>query len=133
MCQIAAEMMDIDLEQVSFDSGDTDTAPESIHAAGSMLTRSMGAAVIVAVDDLKEKIRDVAAEKLEADPNDLKIEGGRVISISTPDRSMSLGEVAKEAPGISGYIMGQGETQAPAFCPHLRGANRGSGRKSGFG
>lgn len=117
MCQIAAEMMDIGFEQVSFDSGDTDTAPESIHAAGSMLTRSMGAAVIVAVDDLKDKIREVAAEKLEADPEDLKIEGGRVFSISTPDRSMSLSEVAKAAPGVSGYIMGQGETQTPAFCP----------------
>lgn len=117
MCQIAAEMMDIDFEQISFDSGDTDTAPESIHAAGSMLTRSMGAAVIVAVDNLKEKIRVVAAEKLEAAPDDLKIEGGRVSSISTPERSMSLSEVAKAAPGITGYIMGQGETQAPAFCP----------------
>ncbi|MCE2453638.1 MAG: molybdopterin-dependent oxidoreductase, partial [Nitrospinae bacterium] len=30
---------------------------------------------------------------------------------------MSLSEVAKAAPGIAGYIMGQGETQAPAFCP----------------
>ena len=117
MCQIAAEMMDIGFEQVSFDSGDTDTAPESIHAAGSMLTRSMGAAVILAVDDLKEKIRVVAAEKLEAAPDDLKIEGGRVFSQSTPERSMSLSEVAKAAPGIAGYIMGQGETQAPAFCP----------------
>ena len=117
MCQIAAEMMDIGFEQVSFDSGDTDTAPESIHAAGSMLTRSMGAAVIIAVDDLKEKIRVVAAEKLEAAPDDLKIEGGRVFSQSTPERSMSLSEVAKAAPGIAGYIMGQGETQAPAFCP----------------
>ena len=117
MCQIAAEMMDIDFEQVSFDSGDTDTAPESIHAAGSMLTRSMGAAVIVAVNDLKEKIRVVAAEKLEADPDDLKIERGCVSSISTPERSMPLSEVAKVAPGISGYIMGQGETRTPDFCP----------------
>ncbi len=117
MCQIAAEKMEIDFEQVSFDCGDTDTAPESIHAAGSMLTRSMGAAVVVAVDNLKEKIRVVAAEKLEADPEDLKIEGGRVFSRSTPDRSMSLSEVAKAAPGISGYIMGQAETQAPGPCP----------------
>ena len=117
MCQIAAEEMDIALEQISFDSGDTDTAPESVRAAGSMVTRSMGAAVVVAVDNLKEKIRVVAAEKLEADPKDLKIEGGYVFSQSTPNRSMSLSEVAKAAPEVSGYIMGQGETQVPGPCP----------------
>lgn len=117
MRQIAAEEMDIDLEQISFDSGDTDTAPESVRAAGSMVTRSMGAAVIVAINNLKEKIRVIAAEKLEAAPADLTIEGGRVFSQSTPERTISLNEIAKAAPGISGYIMGQGETQAPEPCP----------------
>lgn len=117
MRQIAAEEMGLDVGRVSFGSGDTDTAPESVRAAGSMVTRSMGAAVLAAVEDLKEKIRALAAEKLEADPDDLKIEEGRVFARSAPGRAMSLGEAAKAAPGVSGYVMGQGETPAPAFCP----------------
>ena len=117
MRQIAAEEMGLDVGRVSFGSGDTDTAPESVRAAGSMATRSMGAAVLAAVEDLKEKIRAVAAEKLEADPRDLRIEEGRVFAESAPERSMPLSEAARAAPGVSGYVMGQGETPAPALCP----------------
>ena len=117
LCQLAAEELGVGLDKVRFDSGDTDTAPESIRAAGSMVTRSLGAAVLKAAKDARSKILKVASSKLEANPDDLQIENGLVFVQSSPDRSISLSAVAKSAPQILGYIIGEGESEAPPPCP----------------
>ncbi|MDA1000861.1 MAG: xanthine dehydrogenase family protein molybdopterin-binding subunit, partial [bacterium] len=117
LCQLAAEEFGISLDRVRFDSGDTDTAPQSTSASGSKATRSLGLSLLRAVEDAKEKIFRVAAERLEADPQDLVIENGRVLVASAPDRALTLGEVAKAAPGIQGFLMGQGESEKPPLCP----------------
>ena len=117
MCQIAAEELSVGLDAVHYESGDTDTAPRSVIAAGSMMTRSLGAAVLNGARDLKEKILAVAAEKLEAAPEDLALKGGRVFVRAAPERGMTLGEVAKAAPGVRGFLLGAGENAAPPPCP----------------
>ena len=59
----------------------------------------------------------VASSKLEANPDDLQIENGLVFVKSSPDTSISLSAVAKSAPQIHGYIIGEGESEAPPPCP----------------
>ncbi|MED5580329.1 MAG: xanthine dehydrogenase family protein molybdopterin-binding subunit [Nitrospinota bacterium] len=117
LCQLAAEELGVGLDKVRFDTGDTDTAPESIRAAGSMVTRSLGAAVLKAAKDARSKILKVASSKLEANPEDLVIEDGHVFVKSSPDRSISLSAVAKSAPQLHGFILGEGESEAPPPCP----------------
>ena len=117
LSQLAAEELGLNLDAVQFDCGDTDTAPRSIHAGGSMVTRSVGAAVLGAAASLKGKILSVAAEKLEVAPEDLVLEGGKVFARAAPERSLGLGEVAGAAPGVQGFLLGASESAAPPPCP----------------
>ncbi|MEE9256282.1 MAG: xanthine dehydrogenase family protein molybdopterin-binding subunit, partial [bacterium] len=117
ICQLAAEELSVGLDDVRYSTGDTDSAPESTAASGSKATRSVGLAAMNAAKDLREKILSVAAVKLEADPGDLILEDGKVKVASAPDRFITLARVAKEAPAISGFLIGQGETAKPPPCP----------------
>ncbi|MBT3353187.1 MAG: xanthine dehydrogenase family protein molybdopterin-binding subunit [Nitrospinaceae bacterium] len=117
LSQLAAEELGVSLDEVRYDCGDTDVAPESIRATGSMVTRSVGLAVLKAAKDAREKIFQVAAAKLEASPDDLAVEEGRVFVRSAPDRSMTLAQVSAASPSTGGFIIGQGMSEAPTTCP----------------
>ncbi len=117
ICQLAAEQFGVGLEDVSYTNGDTDSAPESTAASGSKATRSVGMAAMNAAKDLQEKILSIAAIKLEADEGDLIFEDGKVKVASAPDRFITLAKIASEAPAISGFLIGQGETAKPPPCP----------------
>jgi CO/xanthine dehydrogenase Mo-binding subunit len=117
ICQLAAEELGVGLEDVSYSNGDTDSAPESTAASGSKATRSVGMAAMNAAKDLQDKILSVAGGKLEADPADLVLEEGMVKVASSPDRFVTLAQVAKEAPAIQGFLIGQGESAKPPPCP----------------
>ncbi|MEE9276108.1 MAG: molybdopterin cofactor-binding domain-containing protein, partial [bacterium] len=117
MCQLAAEELGVDLDRMRFTSGDTDSTPMSIRAAGSMMTRSLGSAVLNAAKDAREKIFRIAAEKLEASPEDLELEGGRVRVRSAPDRSMTMAQVAAAAPDVTGFFLASGDSPKPPPCP----------------
>lgn len=117
LSQLAAEELGVGLDKVRYDWGDTDVSPESIRATGSMVTRSVGAAVLKAAQDAREKILKVAASKLEASPDDLAVEDGRVFVRSAPDRSMTLAQVAAASPNAGGFIIGQGMSETPSACP----------------
>ncbi len=117
LSQLAAEELGVGLDDVRYDCGDTDLSPESIRATGSMVTRSVGAAVIKAAGDAKEKILRVAAASLEADADDLELGDGKVFVSSSPDRSMTLAQVAAASPGFEGFITGHGMSETPLACP----------------
>ncbi|MBI2177750.1 MAG: xanthine dehydrogenase family protein [Candidatus Tectomicrobia bacterium] len=117
LCQLAAESLGVRLDNVRYTTGDTDTVPESTAASGSKATRSVGAAVLSAVRDLRKKILDVAGAKLEAAPGDLVLEDGKVKVASAPERSLTLAQVAKAAPEIVGFLIGQGASPKPPACP----------------
>ena len=59
------------------------------------MTFISGNAVYYAARQARERLLKVAAEKLEVDPEDLDIRESRVFVRSTPERSMTLGEVAE--------------------------------------
>ncbi len=110
-------LLGVSMDDVSYTNGDTDSAPESTAASGSKATRSVGQAAMYAAKDLREKILSIAASKLEADEEDLVFEDGKVKVASAPDRSITLAQIASQAPSISGFLIGQGETAKPPPCP----------------
>ena len=117
ICQLAAEELGVGLDAVRYANGDTDSVPESSAASGSKATRAVGMATLSAVRDLREKILNVASVKLEAAADDLTLEDGRVKVASAPDRFLTLAQVAKAAPEVQGFLIGQGESAKPPPCP----------------
>ena len=117
ICQLAAEELGVGLDAVRYTNGDTDTVPESSAASGSKATRAVGMAALHAARDLREKILRVASEQLEAAEADLVLADGQVRVASAPERAMTLAQAAQAAPGIQGFLIGQGESAKPPPCP----------------
>lgn len=97
LSQICADQLGVRPEDVTVRGGDTATI---VHGIGTFASRSAvtaGSAVGVAAQRLREKVLAVAGEVLETDPSDLELADGRVVARGSPERSLTLGEVAQAA------------------------------------
>ncbi len=126
LTQIAAETLGMKLDDVRIYTMDTEGAPmDSRGASASSVTFISGNAVYYAARQARERLLKVAAEKLEADPEDLDIRESRVFVRSTPERSMTLGEVAKMSTYRQGgeAILESAHYDTPTeFIDHMTGA-----------
>jgi carbon-monoxide dehydrogenase large subunit len=96
--QIVADGLGVPLEDVTVVTGDTDSCPYTGYGTGgSRATPLGGAALIRASGRLRAKVLRIAAELLEASPDDLEIEDGRIAVRGTPDRFVSMGDVGDAA------------------------------------
>lgn len=93
LAQITAELLGVSLDDVHIRTADTDFAPHSTISAGSQALKSMGSAVLLAAREVKRQIQQVAADTLEADPEDLELDGNKVFVKGSPEQSISLREV----------------------------------------
>jgi len=93
--QLCADALGVAYDNVTVRYGDTDLLPDGYGAFASRGTVMGGNAVVRAADRVREKIFLVAADRLEAHAKDLELRDGRVHIKGVPDRSLSLGEVAK--------------------------------------
>jgi aerobic carbon-monoxide dehydrogenase large subunit len=97
MAQVVAEHLGVDLDDVVVVQGDTASAPFGAGTGGSRTAVVAGGAARAASLEVREKIVEIAAHLLEAAPEDLEIESGRVAVRGTPARGVSLHEVAAVA------------------------------------
>jgi carbon-monoxide dehydrogenase large subunit len=97
MAQIAAEELGVDLDDVVVVEGDTDRAPAGGGTGGSRSGVIGGAATHLAAREVRQKALAIAAELLEAAPDDLSVESGRISVRGTPSRAVTLGQVAHAA------------------------------------
>jgi len=111
---------------VRVQGGDTDNTPYAGMAGGSKVTYTVGPAVQQAAAEARRQLLEIAAEELEADPQDLLIEDGHVRVSGVPGRSLSVGHVAGLAEQfMSRYlpVQGQGRAavteQSPMFTVHV--------------
>jgi CO/xanthine dehydrogenase Mo-binding subunit len=96
-------------DKVGVASGDTDSAPIAPESAASQITFAMGNAVKRAAEEVRQRALDVAAEMLEARPDDLVLRDSRVAVRGVPERSVSLAEVSRHAiESKAGPIVGKG-------------------------
>jgi carbon-monoxide dehydrogenase large subunit len=96
MAQLAAETLGCRLDVVRVIQGDTDTCPYGLGNYSSRGTMYGGSAVQMAATEIREKMLVVAGRMLEAAPNDLRAEGGRIAVAGSPQRYVSFGAVASE-------------------------------------
>ena len=95
---LAAEELGLAPTDITSRVGDTQY-PVGNASGGSITTNSVGPAVRLAAHDAKMKLFEVAAGVLEAEPGELKAEGGKVFVAADPSRSLTFKEAASKMPG----------------------------------
>jgi carbon-monoxide dehydrogenase large subunit len=97
LAQIAADELGVEPERVEVAYGDTDSAP---YGAGTWASRSTvycGGATILAARDVREKMLAIAADMLEASPDDLELAEGRFAVRGSASRAVEFDAVATRA------------------------------------
>jgi carbon-monoxide dehydrogenase large subunit/6-hydroxypseudooxynicotine dehydrogenase subunit gamma len=94
LAQIAADQLEVPPEEIEVVHTDTDLLPDGVGSWASRSTVVGGSAVMLAAKATAEKALRVASEMLEASSEDLYLESSRVRVSGSPDRSVSLEEIA---------------------------------------
>jgi aerobic carbon-monoxide dehydrogenase large subunit len=95
--QIVAEEFSIPVENVLIMHGDTDSTPEGRGTYGSRSTAVGGSAVYYATQRLKEKMKQIASNMLEASASDVTLEDGKFSVAGSPQKAVTFAEVATAA------------------------------------
>ncbi|MDO8671414.1 MAG: molybdopterin-dependent oxidoreductase, partial [Dehalococcoidia bacterium] len=95
--QIAAEELGVRLEDIRMPAVDTDVSPYCLGAYSSRTTHIAGNAVKLAAADVKKHLFEVAAEKLEANVDDLMARDRKIYVKGSPERFISVADVASAA------------------------------------
>jgi carbon-monoxide dehydrogenase large subunit len=96
LAQIAADQMGVAFEQVRIEVGDTDLVPPGF-TGGSLAATMAGGATLLVSRELRAKVLNLAADMLEASPEDLTINAGQVTVHGVPARAITLAEIAQAA------------------------------------
>ncbi|HEC22879.1 MAG TPA: xanthine dehydrogenase family protein molybdopterin-binding subunit [Chloroflexi bacterium] len=98
LAQIGAETLGVPFDTVWVDTADTDTGPHCMGTFASRATHRVGNAIIQAAQEARQVLLEVAADELEASPDDLETDGeGNIYVKGSPDRSISVIDVALAA------------------------------------
>ncbi|MBF8285112.1 MAG: xanthine dehydrogenase family protein molybdopterin-binding subunit, partial [Anaerolineales bacterium] len=95
--QIAAEALGVPLDYIVIDTGDTDAAPHCMGTFASRATHRVGNAVMMAANEAKKALFEVAGEELEASPDDLEIANAEIYVRGSPQRKKSVFDTALAA------------------------------------
>jgi CO/xanthine dehydrogenase Mo-binding subunit len=93
LAQIVAEELGITFDEIAVISGDTDSTPYDVGVYGDRGTHTIGLAAQMAARDARAQLINLAAQQMEANPEDLYIADMRVYSKSMPDWSLPLKEL----------------------------------------
>jgi carbon-monoxide dehydrogenase large subunit len=95
--QIVADRLGLDAEVVDVIHGDTNTGPFGKNTYGSRSLAVGGEAIARATDKVADKAKRIVAHKLEAAPEDIEVVDGQFRVKGSPDKAMSLADIAGEA------------------------------------
>jgi CO/xanthine dehydrogenase Mo-binding subunit len=108
MPQFVAEELGMRAKDFSLLYQDTDAAPWDMGSCGSQTTFNSVRAVLAATAEVREQLLDAAAERLEAAQGDLELIGGAVQVKGSPDRLVTIAELAAD-----GTFHGKGAGEIP--------------------
>jgi carbon-monoxide dehydrogenase large subunit len=119
--QIVAEQFGLAPERVHVRQGDTDEIATGLGTGGSASIPSGGVSVERATRELGQKLKEIAAQALEASAGDLEVVEG-VIRIAGTDRSISFADLAKR-PGVDPSKLNGSATFASADGTYPNGTH----------
>ncbi|HEX2264254.1 MAG TPA: molybdopterin cofactor-binding domain-containing protein, partial [Pseudonocardiaceae bacterium] len=108
LAMVAAEALGLELEDIHVVVGDTDMVAYSGASAGDKVTYVTSKAIIRASDDLLGQLRVRVAAALEASPQDIVYGRKRFWVQGSPERGVTLADVAQRTVRIGGAVMGYG-------------------------
>ena len=101
--QFVAGTLGLDVDKVQVIQGDSDRIPTGGGTGGSRSIPLGGVSAYYAGEELAKKIKKLAADELEASPDDIELADGEAVVAGT-DRSVTLAELAKKAPDPSDLL-----------------------------
>jgi CO/xanthine dehydrogenase Mo-binding subunit len=90
--QLAADALGAPLDKVQVVMGDTSVVPFDLQTSASHSTVFMGTALVRACADIHSQLRELAADLLGVNEDEVRVDGG---SIHLPDRSLTSVSVPK--------------------------------------
>lgn len=111
LAQICGQELELGVEEISVIHGDSALVPFGVGGFASRGAMVAGSAVLEASRKVRAKMLALAARLLEAHPDDLVLEGGRVSVRGMPGRSVSFRDLARAA--------GPGQPLPPGMEPGL--------------
>jgi CO/xanthine dehydrogenase Mo-binding subunit len=123
---IAAEAFGLPLDRVRVVAGDTSQTAFAGMSGGSKIIYTVGRAVQRAAEQAQQRLLEVAASELEIAPEDLEVVDGAVRPAGSPDRALTVAELAKKvlafgspyAP-VEGHAGVAQTSRAPGAAAHL--------------
>jgi CO/xanthine dehydrogenase Mo-binding subunit len=121
LAQIAANELGVPVDRVNVVMGDTSAAPYDMQTSASRSTVFMGTAVQSACIDIKEKLRDMAAETYSVASANVEVDNGYV---GVDDREVPFAELMTEAFGpMHGEVIGTGSRRGDYIADHPLGGH----------
>src|SRR5206468_3001378 len=108
MPAFVAEELGMRPEDLTLLYQDTAAANWDMGSCGSQTTFNSGRAILAAAADVEDQLLDAAAAELEVDREDLELAEGRVRVKGSPDRSVSIADLA-----AADTIHGKGSGEVP--------------------
>lgn len=108
MPRFVAEELGMEPENLTLLYQDTAAANWDMGSCGSQTTFNSGRAILAAAVDVRGQLLDAAAAELEVDREDLELAEGQVRVKGSPDRSVSIADIAG-----AGTIHGKGSGDVP--------------------
>jgi len=93
LAQIVAEELDVPFQRVHMVMGDTARTPDEGYTAGSMTIMSSGDALRLAAAEARLALLEMAADRLDATPDELVVADGVIQVQQRPERSISYAEL----------------------------------------
>ena len=104
--QLAAAELGIPFEDVDVIQGDTDKVQQGVGTFGSRSAAVGGSAIHMSVQKIKDKAKKIAAHMLEASPDDIVYEDGKLFVAGAPAEAKTFQEVALAAYWFEGFPEG---------------------------
>jgi carbon-monoxide dehydrogenase large subunit len=96
--QIAADALEIDINDVTLLHGDTASAPYSNNGTGGSRSLALGGSALkLAMEDVREKTLKIGAHMLEVSFDDVELVEGTIQVKGAPGKSITFAAVAREA------------------------------------
>lgn len=97
---------------------DTSAAPYDTGATGSQTLLNNGRATVAAARQIAAQLKDLAADKLEASPDDIILANGNAHVAGSPDTGISIKKLARIASGGE-MLLGVGSGTPPEYPPAI--------------
>ncbi|MBI3089534.1 MAG: xanthine dehydrogenase family protein molybdopterin-binding subunit [Candidatus Tectomicrobia bacterium] len=105
LAQVCADELGVDPEEIEVQVGDTAGIPFGVGTFASRTAVVAANAVSLAARRLREKLVEIAAARLEANPGDLELRGGSIVVRGSSERALDLAELSRDVAGAAhGYL-----------------------------